>query len=120
MTVHQETPSGVGTRPASEHRGPPEKSRDARASHPFDELIATVARQQFASKKTTRGIIEAFIAALGEAVWERGRLVVPGLGAFNVRRRVARNVRHPETAEAVRLPAREVVTCRVSKHWRTR
>lgn len=100
-------------------------SRRQSLAHPFDDLIAAVARQQCLTKKGTRGVIDAFIAKLGEAVWQRGRLVVPGLGAFNVRQRKARNVADPRTVgtgrpEPMRLAARRVVTCRVARDWRSR
>lgn len=85
----------------------------------YRDLLSAVATRQCANKKATRGIVEAFVAKLAEAVWREGRVSVPGLGTFTVRHRKARRILDNAGA-AMTLPARRVVCVRVAKEWRTR
>lgn len=86
----------------------------------FAALIDAVADRQQCSRKVARGVVEGFIEPLGEAAWRDGRLVIPGLGAFNVRQRKPRRLMNIDTSLPMTLPSHRVLTCRVASSLRVR
>lgn len=86
----------------------------------FANLIAATADQAQWSRERTRSVVETFIGQLADAVWAHGRVVVPGLGMFQVRSRRPRKGVNPHTNEPIAMPARRSVYARVAKSWRRR
>jgi nucleoid DNA-binding protein len=88
---------------------------------PYERLVLQVAQGERITQKLARAVIERFIACLPDAVWARGRFVVPGLGCFRVRARKQRRIANPQAlTETMVLPATRLVACRVAKSWRRR
>lgn len=88
----------------------------------FANLLAAAADRAGLTQKATRQAVEAFIAQLPDAVWQSGRVNVPGLGSFRVRSRKPRRIASPQGTfiKHMTLPAMRVVACRVSSSWRRR
>jgi len=90
----------------------------------YSELVEHVAIRQGITKRGAREVIEAFVVLLGELVWRKGRVRVPGLGDFTVKHMKARRIAKPPHlgpgAGFMVVKARRVVKCRVSPQWRTR
>lgn len=92
-----------------------------------DAVLTRVAREVGITKSQAEEVVDAFLAAIRDTVWEEGRLVWRGFGSWRVRRRGARVaiiVREtggggdsPE--EQYRVPAHRAVTFRASETWRT-
>lgn len=83
-------------------------------------MRAIAARLQVRTTDVER-VLAAFIAELREHVWVTGRISIPHLGTFKIRRRKKRLVRDPvHPGEQLALPAHRVVAFRASKDWRSR
>jgi len=106
-------------RPAPPRSPPPRE----RLSRPYEELLDGLADELELPKRTVRHVVEMFNLRLSQSVWERGRLRVPDLATFSVRKRKARPIVDPNAPRAerrIQLPAHEVVLARVAKSWRRR
>lgn len=86
----------------------------------FPNLIAATAAATQLSQALARLVLEAFFEQLAEAVWAQGRVAVPGLGLFQVRRRRAHRIVNPQTNRPVLIDAHRSVYARVAKSWRRR
>lgn len=86
----------------------------------FRSLVHAVAEAEGQSQRRVAGALRRFFAELGEAVWASGRVSIPGLGTFEVRRRRARRVATPGDLHVMMLPESQVVVCRVAARWRRR
>ncbi len=85
---------------------------------PYKRLLAYVADVEGTTRAVAVRVIERYIAELPELVWASGRLVVPGLAVFVVRKTKARRVRNPATGKLMRLPSGRAVKARVVAAWR--
>ena len=65
-------------------------------------------------------VIDAFLAAVRDALARGESIQLRRFGTFEVRRRRARPGRNPRTGEPVAIPARDVPVFRPSKHFRRR
>ena len=65
-------------------------------------------------------VIDAFLAAVQDALVQGEGIEIRGFGTFKVRRRKARIARNPRTGERVEVPARNVPVFQPSKHFRSR
>ncbi|NPA57997.1 MAG: HU family DNA-binding protein [Aquificae bacterium] len=84
------------------------------------ELVAKVAAQAGVTKASAERCVNAFVAALTEALEKGERVALPGLGVFNVKERKARKGRNPRTGEVIKIPARRVVTFHPAKSLKER
>ncbi|WP_029520722.1 MULTISPECIES: HU family DNA-binding protein [unclassified Persephonella] len=84
------------------------------------ELVAKVAAQAGTTKAAAERCVNAFVAALTEALEKGERVALPGLGVFNVKERKARKGRNPRTGEVIKIPARKVVTFHPAKSLKER
>ena len=57
------------------------------------------------SKKDIERVIDAFSNLVGETLGKGEKVVITGLGTFEVRNRVARSGRNPRTGEVIDIPA---------------
>jgi DNA-binding protein HU-beta len=73
------------------------------------ELVAKVAAEAGVTKAAAERCVNAFVAALTDALAKGERVALPGLGVFNVKERKARKGRNPRTGEEITIPARKVV-----------
>ena len=57
------------------------------------------------SKKDIERVIDAFSNLVGETLGKGEKVVITGLGTFEVRSRVARSGRNPRTGDVIDIPA---------------
>jgi len=79
------------------------------------ELIAKVAEQVGITKSLSEKCVNAIVNNIAEAILKEKRVIIPGLGVFKVKNRVAKKGRNPKTGEEITIPARKVVILSVSK-----
>ncbi|NPA54508.1 MAG: HU family DNA-binding protein [Aquificae bacterium] len=79
------------------------------------ELVAKVAAEAGVTKAAAERCVNAFVAALTDALAKGERVALPGLGVFNVKERKARKGRNPRTGEEITIPARKVVVFHPAK-----
>jgi integration host factor subunit alpha len=79
-----------------------------------DIVEAIHARVGF-SKRDTAAIIDKALELLRAALDEGDSVMISAFGKFSVREKKARKGRNPMTGETIMLPARKVVTFKVSR-----
>ncbi len=79
------------------------------------ELVATMAEKSGLSKKDSEAALDAFTAAIGDALKNGDKVQLVGFGTFEVRERAARTGLNPRTKEAVEIPASKVPAFKAGK-----
>lgn len=69
------------------------------------ELARAVAQETDLTQSDVEGVIDAVFTAIGSALSEGDKVVLPGFGTFEVRNRSARSGRNPQTGEQIEIPA---------------
>ena len=69
------------------------------------ELITAMAEKSGLSKKNCGVALDAFVAAVGDALKSGDKVHLSGFGTFAVRERAARTGRNPRTNESIDIPA---------------
>ena len=67
------------------------------------------------SKRETAAIVDASLELVKTALARGEPVTISSFGKFSVRHREARKGRNPQTGEATTIPARKVVTFKVSR-----
>jgi DNA-binding protein HU-beta len=80
------------------------------------ELIDAVAKKVGLSKKDATEAVNATLDAI-QANVKKGVLLV-GFGSFGISKRKARTGRNPQTGEAIKIKARNVVKFKAGKSWK--
>ena len=70
------------------------------------ELIETVSSKAEITKKEADLVVNATLDAIIEGLAKEGKVVLPGLGYFEVRNKTAREGRNPRTGEVVKIAAK--------------
>ncbi len=70
-------------------------------------------------KKDCGLMVDAFLAAVKEALAHGNGIELRGFGSFKVRHSKARGARNPRTGEPVEVPARAVPVFKPSRHLRS-
>ena len=83
-----------------------------------EQVAETIGRRVI--KKECALVIDAFLAAVGEALARGDGIELRGLGTFKVRHRKARTGRNPRTGEPVDVPPRRVPVFNPSRLLRER
>ena len=79
------------------------------------ELITKIAEKTNLSKKDAAAAMDAFISTITETLKAEGKLVVPGLGTFEVKQHAARIGKNPRTGEKVEIAAKKVPAFKAAK-----
>ena len=69
------------------------------------ELIAAMAEQAELSKKDAEKALKAFVDIIGEELTKGEKVQLVGFGTFEVSERPEREVRNPQTGEAMKIAA---------------
>lgn len=69
------------------------------------ELVAVMAERSGLSKKNCEAALDAYAAAIGDALESGDKVRLVGFGTFEVKERTARIGRNPRTNEPVDIPA---------------
>lgn len=79
------------------------------------ELVAALAAEMGADKKTASGALDALAAVVARSVAEGGAVNLPGLGKVACRERPERMVRNPANGEMVKKAADKQVKFAIAK-----
>lgn len=79
------------------------------------DLINAVADQAELSKKDAGKAVDAFVAAVTDALQKGEKVQLVGFGTFEVRERAAREGRNPQTGEAIQIKAAKVPAFKAGK-----
>jgi len=79
------------------------------------ELIQQIAEQTGIPQVLTRQIVQKTFDTIIGTLAESGRLELRDFGVFEVQHRPARKARNPLTGDAVKVPAKDVVTFKAGK-----
>ena len=94
----------------------------AKEKMPKADLVGQVADAigRRVTRKECGLVIDAFLAAVREALARGDGIELQGFGTFKVRHRKARTARNPRTGEPVEVSARGVPVFQPSRHLRSR
>ena len=81
------------------------------------ELIEQVANEAGISKAQANAAMDAFTAAVGNALRSGDRVTLVGFGTFSVSERAARNGRNPQTGATIKIAARRVPRFKAGKEF---
>ncbi len=79
------------------------------------QLVAALAEEMGADKKTASGALDAIIGIITREVSGGGAVTLPGIGKFHCRERPKRMVRNPSTGEQFWKEADKVVRVTIAK-----
>lgn len=79
------------------------------------QLIATLAEELGADKKSAGAALDAIAAVVSREVANGGAVTLPGIGKVACRERPERMVRNPATQEMVKKPADRQVKVTIAK-----
>ncbi len=79
------------------------------------ELVACLADHAGITKQQGKDVLDGLRDLAVEALSAGDDFTVPGFGKFSVVERKARLGRNVQTGESIRIPARKVVRCKVSR-----
>lgn len=96
---------------------PAKPAKAAAATKPMTktQLVAALAEEMGADKKTATAALDALSAVVSRTVAEGGALTLPGIGKVGCRARPERQVRNPQTQEMMTKPADKVVKVTIAK-----
>ena len=70
------------------------------------ELIASIASESGMTQVDVAKVMDAFTKAIAENVAKKDKVVVQGLGSFELKEKTARTGRNQHTAETINIQAR--------------
>ena len=79
------------------------------------ELIASVAAEAGMSKKDAEKAVNAALAAITEELKNGGKVLLVGIGTFEVRERPERQGRNPQTKEPMTIAASKLPAFKAGK-----
>ncbi len=79
------------------------------------QLVAALAEEMSADKKTAGSALDAVIEIITKEVSGGGAVTLPGVGKIYCRERPARTVRNPATGEQIQKEADKVVKMTIAK-----
>jgi len=79
------------------------------------QLVATLADEMGADKKSASAALDAIIAVITREVSNGGAVTLPGVGKIMCRERPERMVRNPATGEQIKKAADKVVKMTIAK-----
>ena len=79
------------------------------------DLVTQIAEQTGVTQLLAREIVQKTFDAIIDVLADSGRLELRDFGVFEVKHRVAYTARNPLTGDAVKVPAKDVVTFKSGK-----
>lgn len=79
------------------------------------DLISSIAEKSNLQKKDAEKALNAFTETVEAALSNGERVQLVGFGAFEVRQRIERRGRNPQTNETITIPATKLPVFRVGK-----
>lgn len=69
------------------------------------ELVETVSSKAEITKTEAAKVVDATLDAIIDGIVKEGKVVIPGFGTFEVRKKTARTARNPRTGEKIQIKA---------------
>ena len=82
------------------------------------ELVEQVCEDLGTTKAAAEEIVDRVLAVIQEGVQRDGEVVLTGFGSWHRRERAPRTGRHPQTGEAIEIPAAKSVAFRPARAWK--
>ena len=79
------------------------------------ELVNAIANETGLSKKDTEATINSFVNVVSNALVNKDKVQLIGLGTFETRERAGRTGKNPQTGEALNIPASTTAALKVGK-----
>lgn len=79
------------------------------------EIVEAIHARVGFPKRETAAVVDKTLQLIKAALAEGDSVMVSGFGKFSVREKKARKGRNPQTGETITLPARKVITFKVSR-----
>ena len=79
------------------------------------EISAAIAGRHGLTKATAGRIYDQILESFGETLKNEGRVVLPGIGSFDVVERAGREGRNPRTGEKLQIAAKKAVRFHAAK-----
>ena len=73
------------------------------------QLVDAIAEKSGLTKVDSKKALDAFVAAVGEALQKDEKVALVGFGSFSVAERGARTGRNPQTGKTIEIAAKKVV-----------
>lgn len=73
------------------------------------QLIDAIAEKSGLTKVDSKKALDAFVAAVGEALQKDEKVALVGFGSFSVMERGARTGRNPQTGKTIEIAAKKVI-----------
>lgn len=88
----------------------------------YERLVVAVARELDMPAAHVRRVLDHYHEVLRDEVWQRGRVSVPKVAVYQVRRRKARRVRmeHEGEVAVFDIPEHDAVVVRATRNWRVK
>lgn len=80
------------------------------------DLINAIAERSGLTKRDSKIFVNTLISVLPDILAEEGCVNLNGFGKIEVRTRKARDVRHPSSGQIITIPARNVVSIKMSNY----
>ncbi len=84
------------------------------------ELVEEVAGKVGLTKKETNNVVDAITSAITDSLVRNEKVILVGLGTFEVRRRKTRTGVNPQTRQRLVIPAMNVARFKAGKGLRER
>lgn len=85
------------------------------------DIVNRFAQEARLSTVEAARLMDLLLTIIQDGTWHEGEVRLLGFGIFRIRQRKALERQHPADASLqVSIPAREVVTFKASRNWRTR
>ncbi len=82
------------------------------------DLVEYVRRELETTRSAAEDIVQVVCQGIREGLAEDGEVTLPGFGAWSVRERAPRTLKHPSNGETIQLPASSVIVFRAARAWR--
>lgn len=82
------------------------------------ELIANVAAETGMTQVDVSEVMDAFVKAVTENVAKNDKVVVQGLGSFELKEKAERTGRNPHTGEEIKIAASKAVGFKATKSFK--
>lgn len=79
------------------------------------ELVAKIAKDTKMSKTAAESVLNSFMSNVKKALKKKQKVTLVGFGTWLVTKRKARNGRHPQTGEPIKIAAKKVPKFRAGK-----
>jgi DNA-binding protein HU-beta len=112
-TAKKPTPAKKPAKAASKAAAPKKPRADKALTK--TQVVAELAEMNALTRKQAQAFLESFVELAYRETKKYQKFAIPGVGILKLNKRKARIGRNPATGESIKIPAKTVVKCAVSK-----